>query len=303
MNFSIVIPLYNKEKYIERCLTSILFQTLKPFEVIIINDGSTDSGPNIIRNNFSQDNIIFLTQQNSGVSNARNAGVAVANGDWVAFLDADDYWEDNYLLEISNLINRFPYISLCATGYQFHSNNINKVAKINIDGEDDYRILSNYFLSSCKGDLPITASSVVIKKSDFLAVGGFPDGWVMGEDIYLWMKMAINYKLAVCMKTLVTYDHSDENSATKKNRVLDILPHVDSLESWLQNGEIPEPLKKDAEILLHRSYVYTAFQNIKYGNKQKASTLITSPNVFNGWHKLAIRILTICPDWLTKRLN
>jgi glycosyltransferase involved in cell wall biosynthesis len=303
MNISIIIPLYNKEKFIERCLNSIFSQTLKSFEVIIVDDGSTDKGADLIREKFSKGNLRLITQENSGVSKARNTGVSVAKYSWVAFLDADDYWEKDFLLEISNTVKLFPNVSLCSSGYQFLSGGIYRKANLRVPGKSSYRIIDNYFRSSCDGDLPITASSVVIKKSDFLKIGGFPEDWNMGEDIYVWMKMSINFQLAICTKTLVTYDHSDENSATKNNLVLDILPHVNALEDWLKNDNIPEHLKKHAAYLLHRSYIYTAFQNIKYGSNYKAATLISSPNVFNGWHKLVIKTLTLCPDWLIKRLN
>lgn len=303
MNFSIVIPLYNKEQYIERCLDSILAQSYKNFEIIIVDDGSTDGGIELVRAKYNLVNMTILVQQNSGVSKARNAGVAIAKSKWVAFLDADDYWQSGFLSEVINTIKIYPDISLCSSGYQFLSKNHCKKAKLHVSGETDYRVIDNYFLSSCKGDLPITASSVVVNKTDFLSIGGFPEGWTMGEDIYLWMKMAINFKLAICMKVLVTYDHTDENSATKINPVLEVLPHVNALEAWLYSDAIPERLKKDAANLLHRSYIYTAFQNIKYGNKHKASSLISNPNVFKGWHKFIIQALIFCPSWLIKRLN
>ena len=303
MYISVVIPLYNKKEFIYRCLTSVLTQTYSNFEIIIVNDGSTDNSLEFIKSKFDSSKFNVFSQKNAGVSAARNKGVSLANYKWIAFLDADDYWHENFLQEIVKTIKKFPNASLCSTGYQFLSANHFKRAKLCVSGAGDYRVIDNYFLSSCKGDLPITASSVAINKEHFKAVERFPEGWAMGEDIYLWMKMAINFQLVICMKTLVTYDHSDENSATKKNQVLDILPHVNALEYWIHNNKIPEPLNKSAAILLHRSYIYTAFQNIKYGNKKKAANLMTSPNVFNGWHKLVIRILPICPDWITKRLN
>ncbi len=303
MNISIIIPLYNKVKYIERCLTSIYSQSYKSYEVIVVDDGSTDDGASVVLDKFSQNNLRLITQKNSGVSKARNAGVTVAKHSWVAFLDADDFWDKDFLLEVSNTFEIYPDASLFSSGYQFLSGGSFNTANVCVSGKGNYRIIDNYFRSSCDGDLPITASSVVINKADFLQIGGFPEGWAMGEDIYLWMKMAINFKLAICTNILVTYDHSVENSATKSNVVLEILPHVNSLASWLYNNEIPEPLRQDAAKLLHRSYIYTALQNIKFGNKCKASALMASPHVYNGWHKLAIKTLILCPEWFIKRLN
>lgn len=305
MKISIVIPLYNKQNFIRRCLNSILNQSYSNYEIIIVDDGSEDLGPDIIVNEYKLSNLTLLRQLNSGVSIARNRGVSEADGQWVAFLDADDYWHENFLLEIYKTIKIFPNISLCSTGYQFQIGNNIKKAKLFVSGKGEYRVIDNYFLSSCRGALPITASTVAIKREVFQNIGGFPENWKMGEDIYLWMKIAINFKLGICLKVLATYDHSDQDSATKKNPVLDILPHVKSLEVWLVNDKIPKRLRGSAEELLHRSYIYTALQNIKYGNKYKAIKLASSSNVTRIRHKLLIKTLALLPYWfityLTKR--
>lgn len=89
---SIIIPLYNKEKTILRCLNSVLGQTYKEFEVIIVDDGSVDNGVFIIENSISDKRVKIIKQKNGGVSKARNTGAKAANGNWLVFLDADDYW-------------------------------------------------------------------------------------------------------------------------------------------------------------------------------------------------------------------
>ena len=93
---SVIIPLYNKEDYISRAIDSVLRQTFKDFELIIVNDGSTDQGPGIARN-FHDRRIRVIDQQNSGEGAARNRGVAEARAELVAFLDADDEWESSFL--------------------------------------------------------------------------------------------------------------------------------------------------------------------------------------------------------------
>lgn len=95
---SIVVPCYNAEKYIGRCIESILNQSFEDFELIVVNDGSHDNSESIIKNFADQDcRIKYLSQENGGASNARNHGIEIAKGDWITFVDADDYIKPSYL--------------------------------------------------------------------------------------------------------------------------------------------------------------------------------------------------------------
>ena len=95
--FSIIVPVYNVENYVDKCIKSILNQTYKNYEVIIINDGSTDNSLNIINKYKNNKKIKIITQKNKGLSNARNNGMKMATGDYLLFIDSDDYIEDKLL--------------------------------------------------------------------------------------------------------------------------------------------------------------------------------------------------------------
>lgn len=99
--FSIIIPVFNMEKTLERCVDSILKQSCKDWEIILVNDGSIDKS-GVISKSFSEnhENIHYYFQENKGVSSARNLGIEKSNAEWMIFLDADDYWDDNYLQKI-----------------------------------------------------------------------------------------------------------------------------------------------------------------------------------------------------------
>lgn len=100
---SIIVPVYNKEKYIERCITSILKQTYSNIEIIIVNDGSTDNSLKKCKKLQEIDSrIVIINQNNKGVSVARNTGLDVVTGDYIAFIDPDDTIDENYLLELIN---------------------------------------------------------------------------------------------------------------------------------------------------------------------------------------------------------
>ena len=118
---SIVIPLYNKAHTIVKTLKTVFAQTYQYFEVIIVNDGSTDNGVQLILEHFKDPRIRIISQENAGVSAARNRGIEEAKGDWVAFLDADDEWLPGYLNEISILISEFPHLQMLGTG-GYHKN-------------------------------------------------------------------------------------------------------------------------------------------------------------------------------------
>lgn len=101
--FSIVIPVYNTEKFLKKCLDSVFNQTFKDFEVIVVNDGSTDNSKDII--NEYMDRIIYIEKENEGLSSARNDGISASKGEYLLFLDSDDYYENNFLYELSKKIN------------------------------------------------------------------------------------------------------------------------------------------------------------------------------------------------------
>ena len=108
---SVIIPLYNKENIINQCVDSILSQSFENFELIIVNDGSTDNSLEIVKS-IHDDRIRIIEQKNGGPSKARNTGVKKANGDWIYFIDADDEMLSGTLNHFIRLINNNPNIEL-----------------------------------------------------------------------------------------------------------------------------------------------------------------------------------------------
>ena len=238
MKFSVIIPLYNKAPYIRKALESVLAQTYTDYELIIIDDGSTDgsfaiakqfiderlkikgsedevrgyglkvkgeenSGAETNGYKLSPINYKLIRQANSGVSAARNAGVAQAHAEYLAFLDADDWWEPTYLERMAQLIADYPDAGLYASNYYYHKDGIN-IIKVDIPtGYFNYP--KEYYKNFA---MPVTSISVVIPRIVYDLVGGFPLGIKLGEDFLLWAKIALQYPVAFLNEPLAYYNNT-----------------------------------------------------------------------------------------------
>jgi len=206
-NISVIIPLYNKVESIGRAIESVLNQSCQAREIIIVDDGSTDNS--IEATHFYSDKvekIKIIQQVNSGVSAARNRGLREASGEWIAFLDADDEWDYDYLNEIFVLMNLFPEATVCATSYYFGDYLGNKKqAFISIPKEKKQFILQNYFSIAAKSAPPLWTSAVCVKKTTLEEIGGFPEGINAGEDLLTWARLAIKNKIAYSINPLAIF--------------------------------------------------------------------------------------------------
>ena len=192
---SVIIPLYNKEQFIEKTLLSVLNQKFTDFEVILVNDGSTDSSIDLA-NSIKDERITLYTTLNKGVSHARNYGVSKSTSDLIAFLDADDLWETNHLENLYSLNESFPNCGLYATAYYkrfFNGKKINTY--FNGVSTDHFGIIDDYFLASTMDSIAWT-SAVMIPKKTFNDLGGFDEDMQSGEDTDLWIRIALNKSIA-----------------------------------------------------------------------------------------------------------
>jgi GT2 family glycosyltransferase len=218
INFTVVIPLYNKANHILRTLKSISSQKYPAAEIIVIDDGSTDEGPSLVETAGIK-NIRLIRQKNQGVSAARNRGIAEATYEHIAFLDADDQWLPLFLAEIAGLVHKFPESSFFGTSYQIVQTGDNYVdAKIKMPSADPKGVLlDDYFDIASRGDLPFTMSSITIKRSFFNLIGGFPIGEPIGEDQDLFCRAALNTRIAYSINIHSLYHKDAQNQASKEN--------------------------------------------------------------------------------------
>ena len=195
------MPLYNKENEIERAVRSALNQTILDFELIIINDESTDRSAEIAKT-FSDPRVRIIDQTNAGVSAARNRGISEARSDLIAFLDADDEWAPDFLETIIGLRSKYTSCDVFGTRYFLSSSTGHKRPAVIKGIPHDMKdlILTNYFSVAAKSDPPLCSSAVAVTKKAIDAVGGFPVGITSGEDLLTWARLASKFRIAYSIK-------------------------------------------------------------------------------------------------------
>jgi glycosyltransferase involved in cell wall biosynthesis len=237
MKVSVVVPLYNKARHIKRAVDSVLAQTYQDFELIIVDDGSTDGSGDVVRE-FTDPRIRLVVQDNAGVSAARNRGIREAKCDLVAFLDADDEWLPFFLDTVVGLRARYPEAGICATAYRcLKAANSWRPAFIDCPDSPQGGLVRDYF-HSAMGPQPVHSSAVMIPKHVLMEVGLFSEDLVKGEDLHMWGRIALRYAVAWSPECGTVYHLSADNRACLIIPVeLDPhLAHVVPIEEFLQSG-------------------------------------------------------------------
>jgi glycosyltransferase involved in cell wall biosynthesis len=198
---TVVMPLFNKASYVRRALASVLGQTFQEFEVVVVNDGSTDGGPDIVRQ-IQDPRIRLFDQKNVGVSAARNRGIREARSELVAFLDADDEWMPAFLDTVLNLRANYPEAGAYATAYRIAMPEgvVRDVIAPACSCDGLQTLLKDYFRIAYK--CPVCSSAVAIPLGRFVDIGYFREGVTLGEDVDMWLRIAaysdIAYSRTIC---------------------------------------------------------------------------------------------------------
>lgn len=209
--FSVIIPLYNKAPYVRRAIDSVLTQTFSEYEIIVVNDGSTDGGEEIVEKEFG-DQIQLVSQSNQGVSVARNTGILLAKFPWIAFLDADDYWNPSFLDHIKSGLEQYPDIKMIGTSY----------SNLSIStGKESFKtdLITDYFKVADHNTL-FTSSSTVIHRSFFESNSGFKPELVFGEDVDVWFRVFSWFGKAAYIPVPLMYYDLGASSSTKSVPIL-----------------------------------------------------------------------------------
>jgi glycosyltransferase involved in cell wall biosynthesis len=274
---SVIIPLYNKEKEIKRALDSILKQTYQNFEIIVVDDHSSDGGPAIVKN-FSDPRIFLIEQDHRGVSYTRNHGITIASGEFIALLDADDEWTPIHLETIIRLIDQYPGAGMYATAYRLQTNegetfspNLKNIPQPPWEG-----FLPDYFKSGALGWEPVCSSTVVIPKKIFHEVGGFNEGYSWGEDMDLYGKIALKYPVAFSWEPggIWHWDASNRIHFGVKTAEYIEEPFIATARSALKNQEVPPQFVESLKEYIAHRQIYRAATYMSMGSPDIARTIL-----------------------------
>ncbi len=247
---SVVVPLFNKADYIDEAIASVLAQTDPDFELIVVDDGSTDAGPERALQAAAADpRVRVLRQANAGVSAARNAGIEVALGRWVALLDADDLWAPAFLHAVRRAIDAHPEAVLVACDYAPFETParscgaapsaapaVAAAAMPDVDAGSDARSAAPrradlMALWDERGGCPAHASAVAIRRDAIRRIGGFPVGMNLGEDLLTWIRLADAGPFVHVPEGLALYRVDATGSLARAPSRAAIARHADLLEA------------------------------------------------------------------------
>lgn len=269
---SVVISLYNKEPHIKRAIDSVLAQKAQDFEIVVIDDGSTDRGAEVVQS-FTDHRIRLIQQENAGVSAARNKGIEEAKADLIAFLDADDEWTPSFLNTVLRLKNKYPEAGAYATGYKISRAGEVKIATLKKLPPAPWEgLLPSYFMSTALGDHPVCSSAVCIPKTIIMELGGFKKGVAWGEDDDLWGRVALKYPIVYSWEVGAIYHKEAVNRSFKKRSLhpIDDHPFVKSAQELLINEEISPQRLYDLRECIAKFQIMAAIQNINGGYRKYA---------------------------------
>ncbi len=209
MKVSVIIPTYNRKHTLGRAIESIISQTIKPLEIIIVDDGSNDGTREWIKEEYPF--IKYLNQNNSGVSASRNRGIFSANGNWIAFLDSDDEWIPEKLERQLSILSSDKKAVFCHTNEIWIRNGtrVNQMRK--------HQKYGGYIFEKCLDMCRISPSSSIIKKEVFDHIGYFDESLIVCEDYDLWLRIAAHYKILFLDQPLIKKygGHVDQLSRVK----------------------------------------------------------------------------------------
>ncbi|MFA0899826.1 glycosyltransferase [Vibrio cholerae] len=247
--FSIVIPLYNKESYVLRTLQSILEQKFNFFEIIVVDDGSTDNSLAIV-NDIIDKRLSVFSQKNAGVSEARNKGIELANGEYICFLDADDEMHSDYLSKLYAYIESSGFKNFYFSNYLIERNGKNAPAIRNIPAG----IFENYLEMMLDNVSPVFTGSVCIKK-DIMKDVRFPKDIRFGEDLFVWFKLYSRCDFYYTGIISTTYK-ADVNGSLSNIRFDGVTPEIFFIEESHAELMKISKFKKLDKYLSHRYYKF-----------------------------------------------
>ena len=266
--FTVIIPLYNKEKYIKNAIESVLNQTFTDFEILIIDDFSSDKSAGIASKFESEKVQLIYHEKNCGLSATRNTGIKKANSNYITFLDADDLWKPTFLESIFQLIQNFPEARIFGTNYEEiwgtvikNPHNGSEILPVDFTG------YINFFKINVMQGI-YNHGSVCFHKEVFVKIGYYNENIGFSEDLDFNIRANYNFKLAYDNSVQMSYFMQTENQLTQSSLLNKTIPDFDSYENWA---------KKDSDLKKYLDFErYVLGKRLKKNNDLRWKKMIAT---------------------------
>jgi glycosyltransferase involved in cell wall biosynthesis len=291
--FTVVIPMYNAEMHISRAVGSVLQQTVPVSQIIVVDDGSTDDGANLVTSLFST--VKVISQRNSGEGGARNTGISEASTEWIAFLDSDDFWLPNHLEVATRLIDTYPSVAVVSTAFK----RWDLVSSFSLSQEKLKVGMVNYFKEQVIEMGVISSSTAVVKKEAFGVVGGFSDLQI-GADLDMWERLTLIFPFARTNEVTAVYFQNPRGAIAEFSKEMTIDPNT-TMKLLYRSKNVETSSSKIDRVAIEKYQNFLKFLNTKrllyYGllelGKREASTVIGSAKLN---HRIFFWSVTFCPQ-------
>lgn len=267
---SVIIPTYNRAAFVGEAVDSVLAQSSLPGEVIVVDDGSKDDTRSVL--SVHSDRIRYVGQLHRGVSAARNHGIALARGEWLAFLDSDDLWLPDKLAAQTRYMVDNPHIRVFQTEELWLRNGKR------VNPRKYHRKPDGYCFERLLERCLVSPSAVMIHRSVFDAIGGFDEAMPACEDYDLWLRIGCRYPIGLLKEPLVIKrgGHPDQLSATVP--MLDRY-RIEAIVKLLRGGALNRLQREEAlQELARKCAIYGAGCR-KRGNAEAARAVLALPQI------------------------
>lgn len=298
-SISVVIPLFNKRAWVAEAVTSALIQDCSPLEVIVVDDGSTDSGLDSLTG--FDERVHIITQPNAGVSAARNRGIAEARGEWIALLDADDRFVQGHLRNLVELSLMHPEAALLCSGYRgFWPDGHTREWSFPKLGPG----LVGDFFEAQKQALTCVGANAIRREALADFDEPFTVGMGFGEDQDCWFRVAQRWPVAYVPRIGVEIRKGCVGRVTNSEDRTQLLPCYDRLAERVEQSEFPQHLRRSARVLVATHYLDAARHCGRRGEMKRAWEIVGSRRAkanVRYWTTAVLRLMAMQLVWWFKR--